>query len=578
MKILVINVGSTSVKYDLYEMDTELRLAHGTVERIGSSAGVKDAVTAIGARLHDELVGLAAVGHRVVHGGERLVHPVVIDGDVEQTIADCATFAPLHNPLNLLGIRAARAAFPDVPHIAVFDTAFHAAMPERSFLYGLPYEVYLERGVRRYGFHGPSHQYMAGCAAEELHRDLARTRLVTCHLGGGSSVAAIDGGVSVDTSMGMTPLEGLIMGTRPGDLDPALPLQLAKWGASFDEVEQMLNYKSGLAGISGLGADFRAIEAAADQGHARARLAIDMFVQRIQRYIGGYVAELGGADAIVFTGGIGEGSARVRERVCANLGFMGVAVDAARNAAARPVDTGGVVDVSEPHARTRVLVVHTEEERMIAREVVRCLAGANAALRSIHAQSMPVGVSVRHVHLSRGDCDILFGAGYELTKRRDISQPGQYVTRETLDLIGPRGELRGVAIINPLRAETQIELARSDAIHLGVDPPLRLSGDLTGTPGLTLRGARGSVTVDHGAIVAHRHVHMSPDDARRFGVADRDVIRIETTGAREAVLGDVIVRVSPSFALDLHLDTDEANATGLDEASVVAFAGVERRH
>jgi propanediol utilization protein len=367
MKILVINVGSTSVKYDLYQMDTEQQLAHGVIERIDTSAAVQDAVAALATRLGDQLRGLAAVGHRVVHGGERLIHPVLIDAGVEQMIADCATFAPLHNPLNLLGIRAARAAFPDVPHVAVFDTAFHAAMPERSFLYGLPYQIYLERGVRRFGFHGPSHQYMAACAAEELHVDVARTRLVTCHLGGGSSVAAIDGGVSIDTSMGMTPLEGLIMDTRPGDL-------------------------------------------------------------------------------------------------------------------------------------------------------------------------------------------------------------------ETVDLIGPRGELHGVAIINPLRAETQIELARTDGIRIGIDPPLRLSGELASTPGLTLRGPRGEVTVDHGVIVAQRHVHMSPDDARRFGVADRDVIRVEAAGEREAVLGDVVVRVSPSFALDLHLDTDEANATGLVESSVVAFAGRARGH
>ena len=286
---------------------------------------------------------------------------------------------------------------------------------------------------------------------------------------------------------------------------------------------------------------------------------------------------LGGADAIVFTGGIGEHAARVRERVCANLGFMGVEIDVARNAAAQPETTGGIVDVSESHARTRVLVVHTEEERMIAREVVRCLAGPNAALTSAHARAIPIGVSVRHVHLSRKDCDALFGAGYELTKRRDISQPGQFVTRETVDLIGPRDELRGVAIINPLRTETQVELARTNAIHLGLEPLLRLSGSLAGTPGLTLRGPRGDLAIPRGVILAQRHVHMSPADAHNFGVADHDVIRVQVGGEREATLGDIVVRVDPNFALDLHLDTDEANGAGLDEASVVAFAGIERR-
>jgi acetate kinase len=373
VKVLVINVGSTSLKYDLYEMATEARLAHGTVERVATRASVDAAIASIGERLRDELAGLGAVGHRVVHGGDRLVQPTVVDVAVEGTIAECAVFAPLHNPVNLEGIRAARAVFPSVPHVAVFDTAFHATMPEHAYLYAVPHELYVERRVRRYGFHGPSHQYMARCAADALHRDLARLRLVTCHLGGGASVAAIDGGVSVDTSMGMTPLEGLIMGTRSGDIDPALPLLLARWGRSLDDIDALLNSKSGLAGISGIGGDFRELEAAANQGHRRARLAIDMFVHRLQRYIGGYAAELGGADAIVFTGGIGEHAANMRERVCGKLGFMGVAIDPERNGAARPEADGGVVDISAPHARTRVLVVHAEEEKMIAREVLRCL-------------------------------------------------------------------------------------------------------------------------------------------------------------------------------------------------------------
>jgi acetate kinase len=576
MKVLVINVGSTSVKYDLYEMDTEERLAHGTVERVGSRTDVEAAIGAIASTLGEHRAGLAAVGHRVVHGGERLIKPVLIDDAVETTIADCAVFAPLHNPINLLGIRGARRAFPDVRHVAVFDTAFHAAMPEHAFIYGLPYALYLEHGVRRYGFHGPSHQYMAACAAEELHTDPARLRLLTCHLGGGASVAAIDGGVSIDTSMGMTPLEGLLMGTRSGDLDPAIPVLLARQGRTLDELDDLLNRKSGLAGLSGIGPDFRAIEAAADHGDVRARLAIDVFVHRVQKYIGAYAAELGGADAIVFTGGIGEGSARVRQRICANLGFMGVAVDAARNATAQPAESGSTVDISEPRARTRVLVVHTEEERMIAREVVRCIAGPNAAVHGAHARPIPIGISVRHVHLSRADCDALFGVGYELAKRREVSQPGQFVTRETVDLIGPRGELRGIGIINPLRAETQVELARTDAIHLGVDPPLRQSGMLDATPGLRLRGPLGEIAITHGVILAQRHVHMSPDDARRFGVTEGDVIRVQAAGDREMTMGDIVVRVSPSFALDLHLDTDEANAAGLNESSVVSFAGIQR--
>jgi len=590
MKVLVINAGSTSLKYDLYDMDIEASLARGRIERMGTAEAVHVRgdqkvpvaaldVTAAMREVASALAGtkIDAIGHRVVHGGERLVEPVLIDAGVEAIIEECAVFAPLHNPANLLGIRAARAAFGDLPHVAVFDTAFHAHMPESAYLYALPYELYSQQGIRRYGFHGPSHQFMAASAAEFLKTDASRLRLITCHLGGGASITAIDGGISIDTSMGMTPLEGLVMGTRCGDLDPAVPLSMIRQGASVSEVDELLNKKSGLAGVSGIGADFRDIQAAAERGDVRARLAIDLFVRRIRKYIGAYAAELGGIDAIVFTGGIGENSALVRERVCEHLGYLGLDLDAERNRTARAADEGGVIDVATRHAQTRVLVVRTDEERMIARDVVRRIVGPTAAVRSVHAKPIPVGVSVRHVHLSRKDCDALFGPGYELARRRDVTQPGQYVTRETVDLIGPKGELRNVAIINPLRKQTQVELARTDAFQLGVDPPLRESGQLQGTPGLKLRGPAGEVAIDSGVILAMRHVHMHPTEARAFGVGDKDVIRVRAEGDREMTMGDVVVRVNEAFALDLHLDTDEANAAGLTSASVVAFDGVQLR-
>ncbi len=307
----------------------------------------------------------------------------------------------------------------------------------------------------------------------------------------------------------------------------------------------------------------------------RARLAVDLFIHRVRKYVGAYAAQLGGVDALVFSGGIGENAATVRARVCEPLGFMGVGLDLERNATARPGAEGGVVDVAARHARTRVLVVRTDEERMIAREVMRCLVGPTAAMRSVRARPIPVGVSVRHVHLSRADCDALFGPGYELSRRRDVTQPGQFVTRETVDLVGPRGELTGVAIINPLRKETQVELARTDAFRLGIDPPLRESGQLDGTPGITLRGPAGEVAISRGVILAHRHVHMSPDEAKTFGVADKDLIKVKVEGDREMTMGDVIVRVRHDFALDMHIDTDEANAAGLSSDSVVAFDGVQ---
>ena len=572
MNVLVINAGSTSLKYDVYDMDTEANLATGDIERM---TDVSVAMREVQTKLAN--IPIHAVGHRVVHGGERLVEPVVIDAGVEAIIEECAVFAPIHNPANLLGIRAAKQAFGDIPHVAVFDTAFHANMPESAFVYAVPYELYLERGIRRYGFHGPSHHFMAASAAEFLRTDLARLRLVTCHLGGGCSVAAIDGGISIDTSMGMTPLEGLVMGTRCGDIDPAIPLGMIRQGKTVGEVDELLNRKSGLAGVSGIGADFRDVQAAAERGEVRARLAVDIFVRRIRKYIGSYAAELGGLDAIVFTGGIGENSAMVRERVCERLNFLGVSIDPEKNTAAKPGANGGVVDVATRHAECRVLVVRTDEERMIARDVVRRLVGPTASIRSVHAKPIPVGVSVRHVHLSRADCDTLFGKGYELVRKRDVTQPGQFVTRETVDLIGPKGEVRNVAIINPLRKATQVEIARTDALKLGVDPPLRESGQLDGTPGLKLRGPAGEVEIPSGVILAMRHVHMNPDEARAFGVGDKDIIRVRAEGEREMTMGDVLVRVSPSYALDMHIDTDEANAAGLTSDSVVAFEGVQQK-
>ena len=596
MKVLVVNVGSTSVKYNLYEMDTEARLAVGRVERVltdhaqhiheggtdpvdGRDAGKALAailayLTRAGGPLPDPSA-LGAVGHRVVHGGERLTQPTAIDARVESVIEECAVFAPLHNRANLEGIRAAKVLFPSIPHVAVFDTAFHANLPAHAFTYAVPQALYLERGVRRYGFHGPSHQYMALSAAEHLGTELSRLRLITCHLGGGASISAIDGGISVETSMGMTPLEGLVMGTRSGDLDPAIPILLARQGLGADQIDAMLNRESGLLGLSGIGADFRDVEVAAEAGDPRARLAIEVFVHRIKKYVGGYAAVMGGADALVFTGGIGENSARVRREVCEGLVYMGVALDEEANRTQRAADHDGIVDVSRVRAPTKVLVVRTDEERMIARETMRCVVGPTGAIRSVRTRPIPIGVSVRHVHLNRADADALFGEGYVLTKKRDVTQPGQYVTRETVDLVGQKGEIRNVAIIVPLRARTQVELARTDAIALGVSPPLRESGKLEGTPSITLRGPKGTIVTNGGVILALRHVHMSPSQAKDYGVQDQDVIQVKAFGEREMVMRDVVVRVSPSFELDMHVDTDEANAAGLTSDSVVAFEGIQ---
>jgi len=254
---------------------------------------------------------------------------------------------------------------------------------------------------------------------------------------------------------------------------------------------------------------------------------------------------------------------------------MGVALDEEANRTRKASANGGIIEISRHRSPTKVLVVRTDEERMIAREAMRCVSGPTGAIRSVRARPIPVGVSVRHVHLSRGDCDALFGAGYELSRKREVTQPGQYVTRETVDLVGPKGELRAVAIIAPLRKQTQVELARTDAFALGVTPPLRESGKLDGTPGITLRGPAGTITTAGGVILAHRHVHMNPEQARDYGVSDKAMIKVRVEGDREMTMGDVIVRVNPEYTLDMHIDTDEANAAGLTSDSVVAFDGLQ---
>ncbi len=379
MKILVINSGSSSLKYQLFDMADGAVRARGVVERIGEPGGLSDHTAALNAMIerlrHGDdsgaravnITDLAAVGHRVVHGGEHFVKATIIDDTVEQAIESLTALAPLHNPPNLAGIRGARRAFADIPHVAVFDTAFHQTMPPRAFLYGLPYEHYKRDGVRRYGFHGTSHAYVARAAAEFIGCAPDRFNAVTCHLGNGCSMAAIRDGKSIDTSMGLTPLEGLMMGTRSGDIDPALCFFLPKKaGIPIEEMETMLNKQSGLLGVSGISNDFRALQQAAIDGNARARLAMDMFAYRIRKYLGAYLAVLDGCDAVVFTGGIGEHQAEIRALICDRLSHLGIVMDHRQNVA---VD-GRAARISHPESPIAVLVMPTNEELEIARQTV----------------------------------------------------------------------------------------------------------------------------------------------------------------------------------------------------------------
>lgn len=391
MKILVVNCGSSSIKYRLFAMPEQNVLAEGIVERIreddaamtdqapgddqrrsappadhdAAMATIMEQLSALaGSNEADEPV--AAVGHRVVHGGERFVDPVLIDDAVLASIGETSRLAPLHNGPNLAGIRAAMQSLPAARHVAVFDTAFHATMPPAAYIYGLPYELYEQLGVRRYGFHGTSHRYVAARAAAILGRDEVDFNCITCHLGNGCSITAVRGGKSVDTSMGLTPLEGLVMGTRCGDIDPAILFYLTQNGYEFQSLDELCNKRSGVLGISGLSNDMRTLIEHAAAGHERAALAIEIFCYRVKKYIGAYHAALGRLDAVVFTGGIGENAAVVREKICAGLEPIGIKIDQAKN-----VQTSGERRINMDDGDVAILVVPTNEEIVIAEDTYR---------------------------------------------------------------------------------------------------------------------------------------------------------------------------------------------------------------
>ena len=392
MKVLVINAGSSSLKYQLIDVDTKDVIAKGLVDRIGISDSnviykpamgktgftvvrdVKDHTKAIRLVIDamlDPVNGVIksmdeidAVGHRVVHGGEKFTAPVLINDAVMETIETLTDLAPLHNPANMMGIRACREIMPNAPMVAVFDTAFHQTMPAEAYIYALPYEAYTDNMVRRYGFHGTSHNYVSKVAVEMLGKPAEETKIVTCHLGNGSSIAAVKGGKCIDTSMGLTPLEGVPMGTRCGDIDPAIVLYLMKkLNLNVNEMDAYLNKKSGVLGISGVSSDMRDIEAAAKQGNERAELALATLAYKVKKYIGAYVAAMDGVDAIVFTAGVGENAANIRERIISGLGYLGVVPDYELNS---NCPRGQNVEISKPESSVKVFVIPTDEEMMIA--------------------------------------------------------------------------------------------------------------------------------------------------------------------------------------------------------------------
>jgi acetate kinase len=379
--------------------------------------------------------------------------------------------------------------------------------------------------------------------------------------------------------MGLTPLEGLVMGTRCGDLDPAAVLFLNKEkGLNLDEIEDILNRRSGLKGLSGVSSDLREIEEEANKGNQRALSAINIFCYRIRKYIGAYVAAIGGLDALVFTGGIGEGSAWVRGLACQGLSHMGISVDTIRNKTVTP-GQGEVVEISDDFSQVKVLVIPTDEERMIAREAIRNLGfqDVTKVLKSQRDKKIPVEVSAHHVHLAEKEMEVLFGPGSELTHRSDLSQPGQFACEETINLVGPRGRVERVRVLGPLRGQSQIEISMTEEFKLGIKAPIRASGDLAGSPGIKLEGARGTCQLPQGVICSLRHIHMSPEDALSFGLKDRDIVSVRVEGERTLVFEDILVRVHPDFRLSMHIDTDEANAASIRTGMEGTLIGVQDR-
>lgn len=397
MKVLVINCGSSSLKYQLIDSVTEKALAVGICERIGQevshlkhtpTGGEKIVIETKDMKNHEvaikmvlealtnsehgvikSLDEISAVGHRVVHGGEKFASSTIITDEVIKAIEECNDLAPLHNPANLIGIRACQTLMPGVPMVAVFDTAFHQTMPRKAYLYGIPYEYYEKYKIRKYGFHGTSHSYVSKRCAEFAGLDINNSKIVVCHLGNGSSISAVLNGKSIDTSMGFTPLAGLVMGTRSGDIDPSIVEFIAKKeNKSIDQVMNLLNKESGVQGMSKVSSDFRDLNDAMDQGNEKATIAFELFCYRVAQYIGSYVAAMNGVDAIAFTAGVGENDWRVREWVCEYLGYLGVKIDLEKNKL-----RGQEVMLSTPDSKTKVCIIPTNEELAIARETVALL-------------------------------------------------------------------------------------------------------------------------------------------------------------------------------------------------------------
>ena len=590
-KVVVLNVGVSQIHFGIYDTHDSGADVHGIIDHadkemthITVTVGpqqksmqhapfklsdlfkvMQEATTLLGDAFTFHPEDVTSVGHRVVHGGNRFASSIVITPAVIAEIETLSVFAPLHNPVNVAGIRVAMKQFPHIPHVAVFDTAFHQTLPPYAYLYGLPYDLYKQDGIRRYGFHGTSHRYVSLKSAEVLKRPLGELEIVSCHLGIGASLCAIDHGRSVDTSMGMTPTDGLIMPSRSGSIDPAVMIHLLEnHKMSPEQLSTLINTESGLKGISGISSDIHQIEEAANDGHHRALLAHKAFCYQVRKNIGAYVAAMGGIDVLAFTGDIGETSATVRSLACQGLGYMGIKLDEEKNRNLTTLTSHAIISTDD--SPVTILVVANDDERLVAWETLRAIERNQllVSMKEDEADSpIPVEISAHHVHLSQSDVEKLFGPGHQLTPEHELSQPGQFACAEKVHLVGPKGRIANVRVLGPTRKETQVEIAMTEQFKVGIQPPIRQSGDLVNTPGITLEGPYGTAVIERGVVCAQRHIHMTPEDAMRFRVRDNYVVRVRLEGERELIFGDVVVRVNPAFRLAMHIDTDEGNAANI---------------
>lgn len=576
MHILVVNCGSSSIKADIVTFPSGKAVHKLRVERIGQgTVGTINGETPSGEVPSDysEVLrfylksfveswkgdAILGIGHRVVHGGPEYAQPVLIDDEVKAAIRKMNPLVPLHNPVNLLGIEVCEELLPDLLQIAVFDTAFHRTIPNRAQFYAIDRQLSEEKNIRRYGFHGTSHQYVSELAAKYLNRDIRELRMISCHLGNGSSVTAVEFGRSVETSMGMSAIEGLVMGTRSGDVDPGIINYLLTEGYTPNQVSELLNEKSGLLGVSGTTNDMREIIDGAEAGDNGCRLALQLFTHRLRKYIGAYTATMGGVDVIIFTAGIGENSAVIRHRALQRFDYLGAIFDEDLNRDVKLTAENPVAEFSAPNSRVKLLAVRTDEQHSIAIEAEKII---SEKFKVNTIPSIPIAISARHVHLRQETVEQLFGAGHQLTPRNPLSQPGQYSCEETVTLVGPKNKLERVRVLGPARNYDQVEVSRTDEFFLGVDAPVRESGHIEGSPGITLEGPGGTtVTLKEGLICAWRHIHMHPTDADIFGVSDKDIVEVDVEDEfRPITFKNVLVRVSDKFQLEMHIDTDEGNA------------------